>query len=142
MLRTIIIGVALLVSADAALANGHGSSSEPPPPPKQDGPPARAIIGQNGPLLTDPKGMTLYYFERDESGNKSNCDGACAEQRPPLIAPANAVATGDFTVITRSDGRKMWAYRYRPLYTSQMDSAPGDIKGESPSQAWRVARPY
>jgi predicted lipoprotein with Yx(FWY)xxD motif len=142
MFRMMMIGVALLVSAQAALANGHGSSSEPPPPPKQDGPPAHAIIGKNGPLLTDPQGMTLYYFERDDSGNKSTCDGACAEQRPPLIAPANAVATGDFTVITRSDGRKMWAYRYRPLYTSQMDSAPGDIKGDSPAQAWRVARPY
>src|SRR5436309_13327014 len=133
MFRMMMIGLALLVSADAALANGHGSSSEPPPPPKQDGPPARAIVGKNGPLLTDLKGMTLYYFERDDSGNKSTCDGACAEKRPPLIAPANAVATGDFTVITRNDGRKMWAYRYRPLYTSQMDSAPGDINGDSPS---------
>jgi predicted lipoprotein with Yx(FWY)xxD motif len=137
-----MIAAALLVAAGPALANGHESSSEPPPPPKPSGPPARAIISKNGPLLTDPKGMTLYYFERDDSGNKSTCDGACAEKRPPLIAPANAVATGDFTVITRSDGQKMWAYRYRPLYTSQSDTAPGDIKGDSPSQAWRVARPY
>jgi predicted lipoprotein with Yx(FWY)xxD motif len=142
MLKTMMIAAALLVSADAALANGHESSSPPPPPPKPSGPPARVIIGKNGPLLTDPKGMTLYYFERDDSGNKSTCDGKCAEIRPPLPAPANAVATGDFTVITRSDGSKMWAYRYRPLYTSQLDAAPGDVKGDSPTQAWRLARPY
>jgi predicted lipoprotein with Yx(FWY)xxD motif len=142
MLRMMMTAAALLISADAALANGHGSSPEPAPPPKPSGSPARAIITKDGPLLTAPNGMTLYYFERDDSGNKSTCDGKCAEIRPPLPAPANAVATGDFTVITRSDGSKMWAYRYRPLYTSQLDAAPGDIKGDSPSQAWRVARPY
>jgi predicted lipoprotein with Yx(FWY)xxD motif len=143
MLRTMMIAAALLASGETALANGHGSSSEPPPPPpKPSGSPARAIITKSGPLLTDQKGMTLYYFERDDSGNKSTCDGKCAEVRPPLVAPADAVATGDFTVITRSDGTKMWAYRYRPLYTSQTDTAPGEIKGDKPAQAWRVARPY
>ncbi|MGJ4883766.1 MULTISPECIES: hypothetical protein [unclassified Bradyrhizobium] len=142
MFRTMMITAALLASAGTALANGHGGGSSAPPPPKQEGPPAKAIVGKNGPVLVDPKGMTLYYTERDNTGNKSTCDGACAEKRPPLIAPDNATASGDFTVITRSDGKKMWAYRYRPLYTSQLDSVPGDIKGNDPTQQWRVARPY
>ncbi len=146
MFRTMTIAAMLLASAGTAFAGGHGGGhgSEPPPPPKQEGgpAPARAVIGKDGPILTDSKGMTLYYFERDDSGNKSTCDGDCAQKRPPLIAPDNAVATGDFTVITRSDGKKMWAYRYRPLYTSQLDSAPGDIKGNDPTLQWRVARPY
>ena len=143
MFRTMTIAAMLLVSAGTAFAGGHvGESSAPPPPPKQEGPPAKAIIGKNGPVLTDPKGMTLYYTERDNTGNKSTCDGECAQKRPPLIAPDNAVASGDFTIITRSDGKKMWAYRYRPLYTSQLDSAPGDIKGTDSAQQWRVARPY
>ena len=71
MFRTTMIAIAILVSADQALANGgHGSSSSaPPPPPKQEGPPAQAVITKkNGPMLVDPKGMTLYYFERDNSG--------------------------------------------------------------------------
>jgi len=140
MLRTLMIAATVLASAGPVLA-GHDAAA-PPPPPKQSGSPVRSIIGKGGPLFTDPKGMTLYYFERDDSGNKSTCDGACAEKRPPLIAPANAVATGDFTLITRTDGKKMWAYRYRPLYTSQMDLAPGDIKGDTPSQFWHLARPH
>jgi len=45
-------------------------------------------------------------------------------------------------VITRNDGKKMWAYRYRPLYTSQKDAAPGDTNGDDPSQLWHIARPY
>jgi predicted lipoprotein with Yx(FWY)xxD motif len=52
------------------------------------------------------------------------------------------VASGDYTVITRNDGKKMWAYRYRPLYTSQKDAAPGDVNGDDPTQLWHVARPY
>jgi predicted lipoprotein with Yx(FWY)xxD motif len=140
MFRLIMIAAALLVSAESALANGHGSSSSAPPPPKQEGPPARAVITQKGPMLVDLNGMTLYYFERDTSGNKSNCNGKCAEAWIPLAAPAYATASGDFTVIIRTDGSKMWAYRYRPLYTSQADKSAGDINGDDP--AWHIARPY
>lgn len=137
-----MIAAAMLVSAEQALATGHGSSSSaPPPPPKQEGPPAQAIVTKkNGPMLVDPKGMTLYYFERDNSGNKSTCNGKCAELWLPFAAPASATASGDFTVIIRSDGSKMWAYRYRPLYTSQADKAPGDINRDDP--LWHIARPY
>jgi predicted lipoprotein with Yx(FWY)xxD motif len=142
MFRTIVIAAALLASAQAALANGGGHGSEAPPPAKPEGPPAKAVITKKGPQLVDAKGMTLYYFERDNTGNNSTCNGACAEKRPPLIAGDNAVAAGDFTVIKRDDGTRMWAYRYRPLYTSQMDAAPGDIMGDNPAQFWRVARPY
>jgi predicted lipoprotein with Yx(FWY)xxD motif len=141
MFRIAMVAAAVLLSAEGALANGHESSA-PPPPAKQDAPPPKAIISKKGPLLVDANGMTLYYFERDDSGNKSTCNDACAEKRPPLAAADNAVATGDFTVITRNDGKKMWAYRYRPLYTSQMDSAPGDTNGDDPTQLWHIARPY
>jgi predicted lipoprotein with Yx(FWY)xxD motif len=135
-----MIVAAMLVPAEQALANGHGSSSSAPPPPKQEGPPARAVITKKGPMLVDPKGMTLYYFERDTSGNKSNCNGKCAEAWIPLAAPANATASGDFTVIIRADGSRMWAYRYRPLYTSHADKEVGDVNDDDP--AWHIARPY
>ena len=141
MFRTMMIAAALLAATETASAGSHEASA-PPPAPKQEGPPAKAIIGKNGPILVDLKGMTLYTFARDTTGTSSTCDAACAEKRPPRIAPDNAVATGDFTVITRSDGRKMWAYRYRPLYTSQLDGAPGEINGNDPSQSWQIARPY
>lgn len=133
------VAAAVLFAAETALASGHGASSETPPPPKQEGPPARIATTKKGYMLVDLQGMTLYYFDRDDSGNKSTCDGKCTEQWKPLAAPADAKASGDFTVIIRSDGSKMWAYRYRPLYTSQADKAPGDVNGFA--QQWHVARP-
>lgn len=139
MFRVAMLAAVVLLSAGAVV---HAHESSAPPPPKQDGPPAKALVGKHGPVLVDRNGMTLYYFERDDSGTKSTCNDACAENRPPLSAADNAIANGDFTVITRNDGKKMWAYRYRPLYTSQKDAAPGDINGDDPAHLWHVARPY
>jgi predicted lipoprotein with Yx(FWY)xxD motif len=143
MFRFAMIVTAMLLSASEALAHGHESSSAPPPPSKKDAKavPAQVAFTKGGARLTDQKGMTLYYFDKDDSGNKSNCDGKCAERWIPFVAPADAEATGDFTVIIRNDGSKMWAYRYRPLYTSHQDKAPGDANGYDASNLWHIARP-
>ena len=139
MFRFLSVAAALLLSAEAALAHGD----EPPAPPKKEAPlfPAQVVQTRKGAILTDPHGMTLYTFDRDTSGNKSTCEGKCTERWKPLIAPDDAQAKGDFTVIIRSDGSKMWAYRYRPLYTSQYDTAPGDTNGFDGANLWHVARP-
>ena len=131
---------ALLLSGQV-LANGHGSDAPPPPKPDATTAPARVILTKQGPKLVDLKGMTLYYYERDTSGKTSNCDGKCAQSWTPLSAPTDAKAVGDFTVITRNDGSKMWAYRYRPLYTSPADKEPGDTNGNATTLQWRIARP-
>lgn len=143
MLRFLTIAAALLLSATEALAHGRQPSSAPPPPSKNGtrSLPAQVVFTERGAMLTDPKGMTLYYFDKDDSGNKSNCNGKCTERWIPFAAPAGAEATGDFTLIVRNDGSKMWAYRYRPLYTSQQDNVPGDANGFDPSNLWHIARP-
>ena len=140
MLRFAMIAAAVLLWASPVLA--HESESAPPPPKKEaQGAPAQVISTARGIMLVDPNGMTLYYFDRDDTGNKSNCDAACTQRWKPLAAPADAQATGDFTVIVRNDGSKMWAYRYRPLYTSPADKEPGDVNGNATTLQWRVARP-
>jgi predicted lipoprotein with Yx(FWY)xxD motif len=140
MFRSLIVAAALLLSAGEALA--HGSEAAAPPPPAKDAPPPVGLgKTKKGTVLADAKGMTLYTFDRDDSGNKSNCDGKCAEKWLPLAADKNAQASGDFTVIVRSDGSRMWAYRYRPLYTSNDDKAPGDANGFDPQNLWHIARP-
>ncbi len=139
MFRSVIVAAALLLSATQVLA--HGSEAAAPPPPKDVPPPVTTGKTKKGTVLADSKGMTLYYFDRDDSGNKSNCDGKCAEKWLPLAADKTAQASGDFTVIVRSDGSRMWAYRYRPLYTSNDDKAPGDANGFDPQNLWHVARP-
>jgi predicted lipoprotein with Yx(FWY)xxD motif len=139
MLRFLVIAAALLLSAGDALAHGE----EPAPPPKKEAPlfPVKVVQSRKGSIFVDTQGMTLYYFDRDTTGHTSTCEGKCTERWTPLAASADAEAKGDFTVITRSDGSKMWAYRYRPLYTSHSDKAPGDINGFDPDKLWHVARP-
>ena len=140
MFRPLMIAAALLLVANEAFAHGSEAAA-PPPPPKDAPPPVTLGKTRKGTVLADSKGMTLYYFDRDNSGNKSNCDGKCTEKWLPLAADKNATASGDFTVIVRSDGSRMWAYRYRPLYTSNDDKAPGDTNGFDPQNLWHIARP-
>jgi predicted lipoprotein with Yx(FWY)xxD motif len=132
---------AIALSAAPAHANGHGGGDAPPPKPEATTAPAKVVITKQGPKLVDLKGMTLYYYERDTTGKTSNCNGKCTENWVPLPAAADAKAVGDFTVISRNDGSRMWAYRYRPLYTSPADKAPGDANGNATTLLWRIARP-
>jgi predicted lipoprotein with Yx(FWY)xxD motif len=93
----------------------------------------------NGVLVGD-KGMTLYTFDKD-SGGKSACNGKCAANWPPLAATAGAKADGQWTVITRDDGSKQWAYKGQPLYYWVKDKAPGDKTGDGVNNVWHVAKP-
>jgi predicted lipoprotein with Yx(FWY)xxD motif len=44
------------------------------------------------------------------------CNGPCAENRPTLMAGAGAKSIGDWTVVTRGDGKTVCAYKGKPLY--------------------------
>jgi predicted lipoprotein with Yx(FWY)xxD motif len=54
---------------------------------------------------------------------------ACTDVWPPALAPEGADAVGLWSVITRRDGRKQWAYDGGALYTSVLDQRPGDLIG-------------
>ncbi|MBB4359096.1 putative lipoprotein with Yx(FWY)xxD motif [Bradyrhizobium sp. CIR18] len=141
MFRFLIAAAAIALTSGHALANGHGGGDPPPPKPEATVAPAKVILTKQGPKLVDLKGMTLYTYERDTTGKTSNCNGKCTESWVPLSATADAKAVGDFTVISRDDGSRMWAYRYRPLYTSPADKTPGEANGNATTLQWRVARP-
>lgn len=53
----------------------------------------------------------------------------CTQAFPPVLASATAKPVGKWTVITRKDGRKQWAYDGFALYTSSLDKRPGDVIG-------------
>jgi predicted lipoprotein with Yx(FWY)xxD motif len=92
-------------------------------------------------VLADAKGMTLYTFDKDMPG-KSTCNGGCATNWPPLTAAAMDKDMGDYTVITRDDGSKQWAYKAKPLYTWAKDTKPGDMTGNGMGNgAWHTAMP-
>ena len=93
-------------------------------------------------VLTDSAGMTLYTFDNDPAGaGKSVCNGPCATNWPPLLADAGASASGGYSIITRDDGRKQWAYMGKPLYLWVQDKKPGDRTGDGFRTVWRVAKP-
>ncbi len=93
-------------------------------------------------VLTDPQGLTLYTFDRDTAGSgKSACNGPCATNWPPLMAAPGTSASGQYTIITRDDGGKQWAYRGMPLYRFAKDAKPGDRAGDNLNNVWHVAKP-
>ena len=93
-------------------------------------------------VLTDARGMTLYTFDRDVAGSgKSMCNGPCAAAWPPQVAARDATPFGQYSVVTRDDGTKQWAYKGKPLYTWSKDARPGDRTGHNFDNAWRQATP-
>jgi predicted lipoprotein with Yx(FWY)xxD motif len=101
-----------------------------------------------GTILTDAKGMTLYYFITDiPASGASTCYAAanCSKFWPifsvenvVVSPPLNAAA---FASITRTDGTKQTTYNGWPLYYFLKDTKPGDVTGENVLKTWYVAKP-
>jgi predicted lipoprotein with Yx(FWY)xxD motif len=92
--------------------------------------------------LVGATGMTLYTFDKDTAGSgKSACNGACATNWPPFMAADSDKPAGDFTIVTRDDGKKQWAAKGWPLYYWAKDSKPGDKTGDGVNGVWKTAKP-
>ena len=89
-------------------------------------------------VLVGANDMTLYTFDKDAVG-VTNCYDKCAENWPPLIADAGAKPEGDFTLVDRTDGSKMWAYKGWPLYFWVKDEKAGDTTGDMVGEVWHTA---
>jgi predicted lipoprotein with Yx(FWY)xxD motif len=89
--------------------------------------------------LTNAAGMTLYTFDRDADG-KSACNGPCATNWPRVAATGDAKTMGDWSVVTREDGSKQWAYKGKPLYAWSKDTKPGDKTGDGLNSVWHTAK--
>jgi len=101
---------------------------------------AAVPVTNEGDVLVDRNGMTLYTFDRD-SELKSVCNAQCAVDSPPLVAAAGAKRAGRYAIIAREDGRRQWAYKGKPLYLRATDRKPGDRSGDGADNLWRIARP-
>ena len=122
MFKTSLIAAAITLATTAVLATG--APAEP----------------ANGVLAT-PSGATVYTFDKDAAGSgKSACNGPCAQAWPPVAAQASDAASGDWTVVTRDDGSKQWAYKGWPLYTYAKDAKPGDTSGDKFKDVWHVVK--
>ena len=80
-------------------------------------------------VLTNSKGFTLYSFALDTPA-KSNCNGTCAANWPPVKGSVTAPGVkGTFGTIKRSDGSTQATFNGHPLYTFTADTSPGQAKG-------------
>lgn len=154
-MKTSILAATLLAASLAACGGGGAGGGRsygvppmnPAPMPAPSVSPGAApaslaqLLGAQG--WVAPNGHTLYVFAAD-SANVSNCNGACAQLWPPFAAAASDTSSGNFTVITRSDGTHQWAYKSHPLYAYAGDSKAGDTFGNGLNSfggIWSVARP-
>ena len=117
--------IASFAVAAALLASAHMASAAP----------AMAADG----VLVGPNGMTLYTFDKDSAG-KSACNGQCATNWPPLMAADSDKDAGDYSVVTRDDGKKQWAMKGKPLYYWAKDTKAGDKTGDGVGGNWHVIK--
>jgi predicted lipoprotein with Yx(FWY)xxD motif len=108
--------------------------------------------GTYGNIITDNKGVTLYFFSNDAAPETSGsaCTDGCLDKWPVFYAEDLQVSSdldpADFGTLARTDGSKQTTYKGWPLYYFSptgdgVTEAAGDTKGEAVNNVWFVARP-
>ena len=93
-------------------------------------------------VLVNPKGLTLYTYDRDVADSGvSACTGDCAVKWPPFTVAAAGTPPAGYSMIRRIDGSTQWAFRGQPLYTWPEDEEPGDRYGDNYEGIWHVVEP-
>jgi predicted lipoprotein with Yx(FWY)xxD motif len=160
--RTLMIAFSVLialfiVACGNATTSGGGSygggSSIPPARTPNTGGTSTSVIqtatvtikGQSQTVLTNAKGLTLYYFTPD-SATQSACSGQCAQTWPPLFftgsgsPTSSANLTGKLSVLADVNGNQV-EYNGHLLYAFAGDTAPGQTNGQGLFGKWFVATP-
>jgi predicted lipoprotein with Yx(FWY)xxD motif len=127
VLALVLLGIAVAGAATAPSAPAPSSSSS-----AASGQTLKTIQIKGVTVLTNSKGMTLYWFAPD-TPTKSTCYGSCAAYWPPVYGAQKAGpgVTGTLGTIRRSDGTIQATYDGHPLYTYIGDNAPGQANGNN-----------
>ncbi len=139
---------AVLTIAVGCGGGGGGSATTSPTPAALVVTASVTVDGKATTILTDSKGMTLYYFTPDKGGQVT-CKGGCLAVWPPLLLPAGATTptggqgvTGSLTTIANPDGKGTQVmYNSWPLYYYVKDTKPGDATGQNVGGKWFVVPP-
>lgn len=117
--------------------------------------PAAAVVmtatatvgGTSETILTDAKGMTLYYFTPDTTSTaKCTTTGGCLKNWPALLFTGSGTPTasgtlpGTLSAVASANGTQV-QYNGHFLYTFAGDKAAGDTKGQGLVGKWFVATP-
>lgn len=103
------------------------------------------VNGKTITILTDAKGLTLYYFTPD-TATKVACSGGCAKVWPPLLFTGSGTPLGDaslsgtLSVLNGTNGNQV-QYNGHLLYIYSGDTAPSQTNGEGLFGKWFVCTP-
>jgi len=98
------------------------------------------VAEAGGQAMVDSRGMPVYMFDGDVRKDKAECgQTACPGSFVPLVAGLLANPVGDFTLVSRDDGRVQWAYKGRALYTYDGDVDLGDANGMGVDGRYQIA---
>lgn len=100
-----------------------------------------------GVVLTDPSGLTLYWYDGD-IGGRAVCTGTCLKGWTPYTVPAGATLRapaagmlGTLTLVNRPGGGSQVAYNGHPLYRYVGDPGPASTNGDGlsgPAGHWHA----
>lgn len=138
-----------LVSAALLAATACGSMVQTVPAreaPPIGAPAAAALSGlattttSVGEVVTSD-GFTLYRFDKDKANpSTTTCAGACAQAWPPVLGDGTPQLQGVpqqlIGTVGRPDGTQQLTLAGWPVYRSQKDTRPGDVKGEGLGGTW------
>ena len=74
------------------------------------------------------------YGSPGEAAPYCHAGGLAQSDKVQLVAAADAKASGDWTVVTRDDGSRQWAYKGKPVYTYKADQKAGDLGDDALGQ--------
>jgi predicted lipoprotein with Yx(FWY)xxD motif len=168
MIRTRVLPLVALAAAAAVSLGACGTTSTlagtpSPAPAAASAPVPVAPLAPAGPALTasptdalgtvvvDGTGFTLYRFDKDKpKPSKSNCNGACAAQWPPVVV-TSAEAVKDVQLdgvdraavgtVKRADGALQLTIGGWPVYRFGGDKQAGDTAGQGVGKTWFAVAP-
>jgi predicted lipoprotein with Yx(FWY)xxD motif len=149
--RTVLFGAAALLGATLLLsACGNNNVTQLTATPTTDD--AATLTIQHTPhgnILATGAGDTLYDFVPDTPAHSACLNDGCVFQWPPLIKDG-AITAGPgvrrslIGTLHRPDGSTQISYGGHPLYTYNLDVAPGKVTGQAIDQdggLWYVLTP-
>jgi predicted lipoprotein with Yx(FWY)xxD motif len=160
MLRATLISSLALGALCACGGGSSGGSTNPAAAPNLPAAPAPAAPATAAPVASAPlatatlngsagfvngAGHTVYVFDADlATPGQSACNGACAQNWPPVVPPAGVALVSPWSSITRADSSLQLAYAGRPLYAFIADAQAGQTNGDGLvafGGTWHIARP-
>ena len=100
-----------------------------------------------GTIVVGATGLTLYHYA-DDHGSVVKCNGACANQWPPVLVAAGAkpvagpgIIASKLGTVKRPDGTTQVTYAGWALYRFAGDSRGGQINGQGLEKEWYALAP-